>query len=215
MANTAGSALEKLSEVGIHVICGAILLLRSPIVSTSDITNVAKRYSTNAVQNRNLAIKILEQQRLLGSGMYYGKKSRVNNRVTTSVGFAKLFPTTNSVFEQEKFSKHLAEYKLKLPQYLNYCKKYKQAKLPAQHGFSELAERLFESADYGDYVKYDKTKVLHPVATSLSENFTEKGKNVNDRFLPRKKRNRESNRETASSPQSVKRQRKSPVIAQQ
>ncbi|CAF4405189.1 unnamed protein product, partial [Didymodactylos carnosus] len=57
---------------------------------------------------------------------------------------------------------------------LDYCKKHKHAKLSTEYNFSELAEALFESAHYRDYVEYDKTKVLRPIATSLSANLSDK-----------------------------------------
>ncbi|CAF1229763.1 unnamed protein product [Didymodactylos carnosus] len=75
-------------------------------------------------------------------------------------------------------SNQLTEYDFKLPQYLDHCKKHKQAKLSTEYNFSELAEALFESAHYRDYVEYDKTKVLRPIAASLSANLSDKGKNI-------------------------------------
>ncbi|CAF4543315.1 unnamed protein product, partial [Didymodactylos carnosus] len=148
-----------------------------------------------------------------GTGMYYAKKSNVNNSVTTSIGFVKLFPTTISIIEQEKFSHHLAEYGFRLSEYLDYCKNHKQAKSSTQYGFSELAETLFESDHYRSYVEYDKTKIMHPISTSLSANLSDK---ITDTFpTSNKRREKSDHRRDSSSSQSRKRQRKSSRIARQ
>ncbi|CAF1151264.1 unnamed protein product, partial [Didymodactylos carnosus] len=117
----------------IMAICQKILETKSPLMTDTDITKITSHYD---IQNRTAAKNKLIEQQLIKKDLYLATANKTGNSIKTCPGYVKCFPLCNSITEKEQFSQHLAEYGIKLQDYLKLCEDNKQIRTDTNYGLS-------------------------------------------------------------------------------
>ncbi|CAF1019011.1 unnamed protein product, partial [Didymodactylos carnosus] len=161
---------ENADRKKIMAVCQKILETKSLLMTDTDISKITSHYG---IQNRTAAKNKLIEQQLIKKDLYLATANKTGNSIKTCPGYVKCFPLSNSITEKEQFSQHLAEYGIKLQDYLKLCEDNKQIRTDTNYGLSELAETLFKSERYREYVSFDEKTVVRPKVISMSCNLSD------------------------------------------